>query len=76
LGECAQLAAIVFFALGLALELVAYFIENPKYHRSLELVGIIFFCVCAAAEYFAYKYDMRREVLEENQHKSDIVAAN
>lgn len=59
-----QLVAIVFFALALIIELLLLFIEDRPIHRRLELVGIVLFFLCAGAEFVAYKYDVRREILE------------
>jgi hypothetical protein len=67
-----QLAAIVFFALALVIELVSLFIKNQEYHRPLQWIGIGFFFLCAGAEFVAYKYDVQREKLVDAQHQSEI----
>jgi hypothetical protein len=67
-----QLTAIVFFALALVIELVSLFIHNEKYHRPLQWIGIVFFFLCAGAEFVAYKYDVQREKLAEFEHQSEI----
>ena len=45
-GRMFQLAAILFFALALIIELVAMFVKNKKHERILQWVGILFFFMC------------------------------
>lgn len=67
-----QLAAIVFFALALIIELFSMFVQ--KYHNFMQWVGIFFFFLCAGAEFVAYKYDVRREGLVDSQHQAELAA--
>lgn len=71
IGHAFQLGAIVFFALALVIELVSMFIRE-ELHRTLQWVGIVFFFLCAGAEFVAYKYDVHREGLTETQHRGEI----
>ena len=67
-----QLLTVIFFALGLVLELISLWVEDKKYHGRLQWIGLLAFSLCAGAEFGAYKYDGRRDFLVECKHQDEL----
>jgi hypothetical protein len=68
----AQLAAIGFFFIALIVEVFALWTENDKREKKIALVGLIFFFLCAGAEYVNSKYETRKEFLKDQQFAGEL----
>jgi hypothetical protein len=68
----AQLAAIGFFFTALIIEVFALGTEDDKREKKIARVGLLFFFLCAGAEYVNSKYETRKEFLKDQQFANEL----
>ena len=72
IGTDAQLAAIGFFFTALIIEVLALGAEDDKREKKIARIGLLFFFLCAGAEYVNSKYEARKELLKDQQYADGL----